>query len=73
MKPTCINHAAIEGLRRHLRPRSIHVVTVTARQCAAFASWGSDVICHVQVRTVRDLERMGKLVPLAGLPPGGPL
>ncbi len=49
VKPTCVNRAAIQALRRHLEPRGIYVVTQTARQCVAFRSWGHDVHCHLQV------------------------
>ena len=49
MKPTCINRAAVEGLLRHVRPRAVHLVTSTARQCVAFRSWGAAISCHTQV------------------------
>lgn len=49
VKPTCVNRAAIQALRRHLEPRGIYVVTQTARQCVAFRSWGHNVHCHLQV------------------------
>jgi len=49
VKPTCINRAAVAGLRRHLKPRAVHIVTSTARQCIAFRSWGVNVQCHTQV------------------------
>jgi hypothetical protein len=50
VKPTCINRAAVQGLLRHVRPRELHIVTSTARQCVAFRSWGASVSCHVQVQ-----------------------
>ena len=49
VKPSCINRAAVAGLRRHLAPRAVYVITSTPRQCVAFRSWGANVHCHTQV------------------------
>ncbi len=50
LKPTCVNREALAAVRRYLKPRTLHVVTPTARQCSAFRSWGADIACHLQVR-----------------------
>eukprot|EP00208_Stichococcus_sp_RCC1054_P008690 CAMPEP_0206152494 /NCGR_PEP_ID=MMETSP1473-20131121/39354_1 /ASSEMBLY_ACC=CAM_ASM_001109 /TAXON_ID=1461547 /ORGANISM="Stichococcus sp, Strain RCC1054" /LENGTH=411 /DNA_ID=CAMNT_0053550053 /DNA_START=219 /DNA_END=1454 /DNA_ORIENTATION=+ len=48
LKPTCVNRAAVAALQRYVRPRTLHVVTATARQCTAFRSWGLNIACHLQ-------------------------
>jgi hypothetical protein len=56
-KPSCIAQTAVAHINRHLRPRAIHIITTSERQCFQFRQWAGNVRCHLQDRLLPGLTR----------------
>lgn len=55
VKPSCVARTAIASINRHLRPRTIHIISAGERQCSTFRGWASNIRCHLQDELVPGL------------------
>jgi hypothetical protein len=57
LKPSCVAQTAIAHINRHLRPRTIHIITTSERKCSMFRRWAANIRCHLEGQLLPGLTR----------------